>query len=304
METQARYLVVGSFVLLLLLGALLFVIWIGKSEFGTRNKLYDIIFQGTVTGLKEGGQVLYRGVPVGTVQTVVINPNNIEEILVRVSLNPDTPVRVDTQASLEMQGITGIAFVQLRGGSPQSPSLEAKPGELYPIIPSQPSKLEEIVEAAPKLLKNLNNLTEHLDLLFNVEARDNIHSILANLQEITQAFAQKSESIELLIDKANAAFEGMAELSQRYSVVAQTLEKEIIPLSQSAQTFFQESKEFLAENKQPLNIFLTTGLYEVSNVTSELRRTLESINRIAVGIERNPWVFLFGSEEKGYVLQD
>lgn len=304
METQARYLVVGSFVVLLLLGALLFVIWIGKSEFSSRDKIYDIYFQGSVTGLKEGGQVLYRGVPVGTVQFVKINPKNIEEILVRVSLDPDTPVRGDTQATLEMQGITGIAFVQLKGGSPQSPALETKPGESYPIIPSQPSRLEEIVEAAPKLLKNLNSLTEHLDLLFNVEARDNIHSILANLQEITQAFAQKSESIEQLIDKANEAFEGMTELSQKYSVVAQTLEKEIVPLSQSAQNFFQESKEFLAENRQPLNIFLTSGLYEVSNVTSELRRTLESINRIAVGIERNPWVFLFGSEDKGYVLQD
>lgn len=302
METQARYLVVGSFVLILLLGTLAFVTWIGKNEFGTQNKIYDIYFQGSVTGLKEGAQVLYRGVPVGTVQSVIIDPKNIEKIRVRISLKETTPIRLDTQASLEMQGITGIAFVQLTGGSPSSPPLKKIPGEPYPIISSQPSKLQEIFEAIPKLLQNLNTLSHNLDTLISGTNTENFTTILQNLTTLTHTLANNGQTIEDLLNKADTAFQEIAETSKYYRAFAKNLEHQIAPLSKKAEDFFQESREFLNLNKEPLNAFLTSGLYEFSNALAELRRTLGSINRLTIEVERDPLEFFFGSGDQGYVL--
>ncbi len=302
METQARYFAVGSFVLLLLLGALGFVLWMGKKEFGTTNKLYDIYFQGSVTGLKIGAQVLYRGVPVGSVQSIVIDPQNMEQIRVRANLLPTTPIRQDTEASLEMQGITGLAFVQLTGGSPQSPPLTTAPKNEYPIIPSKPSKIEEIFEAAPKLLQNLNKLAHDLDLVLTSANTQNVASILENLQRITHVFANKSDTIEHLLDRMDTAFKDVSETSKSFRSFTQTLQNEFIPLAENARDFFRESREFLDANKVPLQTFLTSGLYEFSNVMSEFRITLESINRLSLSLERDPWAFIFGTGDDGYAL--
>ncbi len=302
METQARYLTVGTFVLILLLGALGFVLWIGKKEFGGTNNLYDIYFQGSVTGLKLGAQVLYRGVAVGSVKSIVIDPKNIEQIRVRINLVPSTPIRKDTEASLEMQGITGIAFVQLTGGSPGSPPLTAILKDDYPIIPSKPSKIEEIFEAAPKLLQNLNKLSQDLDLLLNQKNTQNLASILENLKTLTQTFANKAHTIDQFLENADTAFKEISETSKSFRSFAQTLQDELLPLSRSARDFFQESRDFLNENKIPLQTFLTSGLYEFSNVMSEFRVTLESINRLSTNIERDPWAFIFGTGDDGYVL--
>jgi len=302
METQARYLTVGSFVLILLLGVLGFVLWMGKKEFSGRDNLYDIFFQGSVTGLKVGAQVLYRGVPVGSVQSIVIDPHNIEQIRVRVNLLPNTPIREDTVASLEMQGITGIAFVQLTSGSPNSPPLLSEFKNSYPIIHSKPSKIDEIFETAPRLLKTLNKLAHDLDLILNTNNIQNFSSVLENLKIFTQNFENKAQKIDQFLESADMAFREISETSKSFRTLAHTLQSELIPLSQSAHNFFQESSEFLDANKIPLQTFLTSGLYEFSNVMSEFRMTLESIKHLSTNLERDPWAFIFGTGDDGYVL--
>ena len=86
---------------------------------------YQIAFAGSVTGLQQGSQVRYRGVPVGRVADIRIDPQRVEWVLVTIEVERGTPIRQDTVASLEMQGVTGIAFVQLQGGTQASPPLVA-----------------------------------------------------------------------------------------------------------------------------------------------------------------------------------
>ncbi len=113
METQARYIIVGSFVLVTLLIGFLFVMWIGHSELTSEARTYDIYFEGSVTGLKEGSQVLYRGVPVGTVKSITIDLKNTDRVRVCIGVSPSTPIQEDTLATLEMQGITGLSLIHI-----------------------------------------------------------------------------------------------------------------------------------------------------------------------------------------------
>ena len=128
METRANYLLVGSFVLALTVGLIGFVIWLAKVQFDTQFSRYDIFFESSVTGLQVGGQVKYRGITVGEVTSISIDPTDVTRVLVTIEIEAGTPVRDDTVATLNLLSLTsGALFVQLAGGSNEAPALGSRP---------------------------------------------------------------------------------------------------------------------------------------------------------------------------------
>jgi phospholipid/cholesterol/gamma-HCH transport system substrate-binding protein len=122
---------------------------------------YEIAFSGSVSGLQRGGQVLYRGIPVGRVADIRIDPDDVETVLVAVEIDRETPIKSDTVATLESQGLTGIAYVQLRGGTKESARLDpdAKPP---PRIASRRSTMERVFESTPELLADALAVVDRL----------------------------------------------------------------------------------------------------------------------------------------------
>ena len=145
MEIRASYVVVGAVVLALLAGLVAFSLWLVDAGVDRNLARYEIAFAGSVSGLPEGGQVLYRGIPVGRVADIRIDPTNVENVLVTVEIDRETPIKEDTVATLEFQGLTGIAYVQLRGGTQQSARLDPN-AAAPPRIRSRPSTLERVFE--------------------------------------------------------------------------------------------------------------------------------------------------------------
>ena len=161
MEIRASYLLVGAAVLTLIAGLAAFSVWLVKADVDRQVARYEIAFEGAVSGLREGSQVLYRGIPVGQVAAIRIDPANVENVLVTVEIERGTPITVDTVATLEMQGITGIAYVQLRGGTQASARLDPD-AEPPPRIPSRRSALERVFESTPELLGRALALADRL----------------------------------------------------------------------------------------------------------------------------------------------
>ena len=114
METRASYVLVGSFVLGLVAAAVIFVLWIGRGDGGRNLVSYKVHFTGAVTGLAPGAAVRYRGINKGEVRAVNILPDRDDVIEVTIRVDADTPLYTDTVASLEVQGLTGSPFVQLK----------------------------------------------------------------------------------------------------------------------------------------------------------------------------------------------
>lgn len=199
METRASYTIVGAFVLTFIIGIVLAVVWLADVEFDTENQRYSIYFDGTVTGLKTGNPVRYRGIPVGIVTQMEINPDNVEQVRVTIEVNAETPIKEDASASLEFQGLTGVAFVQLSGGTNDAPTLRAKPGEKYPVIPSTPSQLEELFEKAPELLNRFIGLVDRANEILSTANQRNVGQILTNLSQFTGALAESSGDIQRLL---------------------------------------------------------------------------------------------------------
>ena len=137
METRASYLIVGSFVLALGAALVGFALWLTQDQLNAAVARYDIRFSGSVSGLQVGSNVSFRGVPVGEVSAVSIDPSDIERVLVTIEIPDTVPVLEGTFATLQLQGITGAVAVLLSGGTQGGAALQALAGQDNPEIPSR-----------------------------------------------------------------------------------------------------------------------------------------------------------------------
>jgi phospholipid/cholesterol/gamma-HCH transport system substrate-binding protein len=169
MEEKVNFAVVGVFVLVLGTALIGGVLWLSSGRsYGTSYNIYQTYMQESVAGLNLNASVRYRGVEVGRVQKIALAPGNVEQVQVTLAIESGTPIKVDTVAVLSTQGLTGIAFVDLTGGSRGSPELKAEPGAPYPVISTGPSlmvRLDASLIDAARTLKNAARLSEELPQL-------------------------------------------------------------------------------------------------------------------------------------------
>ena len=148
METKANYVLIGAFTILVTLFLLLFALWAAKFSSDRNCREYQVIFTEPVTGLTEGGSVHYNGIAVGTVDKLSLDRNDARKVVALLKLKADAPIKVDTRAKLSQQGITGVPFIQLTGGSPGAARLEPTANSEIPIIRTEPSALQNIADTA------------------------------------------------------------------------------------------------------------------------------------------------------------
>ena len=160
METDKRYFLEGLFIIGLSLAAALFFVWLANT--GRRDDVvYRIHFGESVSGLALGDPVKYRGVDVGMVKAMVIDPDDPRQVQVDVRLRKQAPVKTDTKASLKLKGITGVVFIELNGGSPDAPTLvSSTPEGAIPEIPSEKSSLASLMDQLPKVVEKFSAIED------------------------------------------------------------------------------------------------------------------------------------------------
>jgi len=158
MEADKRYFIEGLFILGLSLAVALGFVWLSRS--GHRDDVvYRIRFAESVSGLSPGEPVKFRGVDVGAVQTMSLDPANPRLVQVDVKLHKNTPVKTDTKASLKLKGITGTVFVELDGGDAAAKTLlAATPEGQIPEIPSEKSNLTTLLDQLPQVIQKFSAL--------------------------------------------------------------------------------------------------------------------------------------------------
>jgi phospholipid/cholesterol/gamma-HCH transport system substrate-binding protein len=321
MEIRASYLLVGAVVLALVAGLAAFSIWLVKADIDRQADAYRIAFAGSVTGLQQGSQVRYRGVPVGRVTGIRIDPANVENVLVTVELEHGTPIRQDTTARLEMQGITGIAFVQLRGGTQASPPLEAAGDGVPPLIASSPSTLERLFESTPDLLVSALTLVEQANRLLNEENLRALTKSLQNIETVTADLARHGGDFDGVLTEARDAARNVggvsgelgelardlrqltAKVDQQTDGVGDELSATLVATRQAASTLQRaagELDELVGELRQPLGDFAATGLYDFTQLVGETRQLIAALTRITKEFERDPAGFIIGGNRSGF----
>lgn len=173
METDRHYFFEGLFLIGFSIAIAVVVVWLGKS--GSRDDvLYRIHFTESVSGMSIGDLVKYHGVDVGSVKAMALGPDDPRQVEVDVTLRKDAPVKSDTKAMLKMKGITGVVYIELSGGNPESPGLlTVTPQGQVPEIPSERSSFSEIVDKLPKLIEKFSAVG------------DKAKTVLAEVAEVT-----------------------------------------------------------------------------------------------------------------------
>ncbi|MFN3169682.1 MAG: MlaD family protein [Hyphomicrobiales bacterium] len=212
METRANHIVIGLFALAVIAAGMAFIYWV--AEIGGQENTAEVIFQfnGPVNGLSPGSPVLFNGIQVGEVRTLSLNPNNPQEALALAVVEGDTPIRTDTDASLGITGITGTAFVALRGGSMDEPAVLDPDTPV--IIEAQVSAVQDLIDGARNVLGRADDAMQTIEnfLLVNEPF---ITQTIADINEVTSAVASQSDNIELLMEGVGSIASEISGLSGR-----------------------------------------------------------------------------------------
>jgi phospholipid/cholesterol/gamma-HCH transport system substrate-binding protein len=308
METRARHIAVGAFVLVLVICGGLFAIWIAKFSGQVTFVPYFTRFSGSVSQLRVDTTVLFGGIPVGHVTDVRIDPENSELARVDFVVRDGTPIRTDSQSTIEIQSIAGGVGLQISRGTSGSgllaPGLEVKGGF---------SPLERLVSQAPNLLNKLTVIADNLNAMLSVQNRDAMTETLSNLRDLSVNLNSHQDQINSLLDNGNTAVSNFSAAGASLRNLADQLNKSAGAMTgdarEAVKSFQQMSLAFkntadqlngvIIDNRGPLKQFTGSALYEATDLIAQLRELAGSMARISEEIERDPARFFLSDRNKG-----
>lgn len=187
METRARFILIGFFVLGVIAAGFVFVYWLNYAGGLRAQTTYLIRFENSVPGLRPGSSVLFNGIRVGEVTSLRLNPDDPKEVTALISVERGTPIRTDTQVGVYTQGLMGSPTIALHGGSPAAPALTSVDGQ-PPKLRADPEESQDVMQAARGVLRRLDTvLTENAEPLRNT---------IANLNTFADALARNSDRLD------------------------------------------------------------------------------------------------------------
>lgn len=300
METRANYVLIGAFTLAAAAFMLLFGLWAAKYTSDKDWRLYDVIFDEAVTGLTEGGSVQYNGISVGSVDELSLAPDDPRKVVARVKLRATTPVKVDTFAKLSFTGLTGTAFIQLTGGSPNAALLVGN-GDAVPVIRTEASALQNIAETA-------NRLVARLDRVLSDENIKNIQGTLDNIESATGALASQREDLSALVVNARIASEKLSTTLDTTNTAIADVDRELVAklpglIAKLDSTLNRldsaagNADKLLSENRGAINSFTQDGLSQLGPTMEELRALVRDLRKISARLDDNPAGYVLGRQK-------
>lgn len=300
-----NYPLVGLFVLVL--GAALIggVLWLASG--GAFQKNYDLylaIEDESVAGLNLNAPVKYNGVDVGKVRDIQLDPVNPERVNLLFAIERGTPIKVDTVAVLKVQGLTGIAYVELSGGARDAPPLRALPGHAYPEIRTKPSLSARLENILTSVLAKLDSTSSSLNAILSDDNKAALRSALADIAAVSRTIAARKGSIDTGIASAAQTFENSSRITAQAGPVieqigrsASAIEKmgnEVARTSASAGKTVESVGTNVSGVGADVKRFTAETLPQLERVLGELGALTTSLRRLSEQTERDPRGLLFG----------
>jgi phospholipid/cholesterol/gamma-HCH transport system substrate-binding protein len=286
METKANYVAVGAFVLACVIGLVVTIMWLAGVQYAQEYSYYEANFKGPVTGLGKGTVTRYNGIDVGRIADLHFDPNDPQKVIVLLQVQPNLNIRDDSIASIDSQGITGGAYVEISGGTAGSPLLTAHPGQKYPVIRTKQSGLLQLEQSAPEVVAKLNVAATRINDLLNDNNRRAIAHVLANLDETTEIIARHSADIDGILKNTN---EATANLNKASANLQPTLDHVDLTVTKFGKVA-TDADSFINGD----------GLAQLSSLIGDLRRLVTNLNKFSDQLNRTPTSLLFGDRRKGY----
>ena len=293
-----NYALVGAFVLTL--GTLLVagILWLASG--GAWQKKYDVylaVEDESVAGLNLNAPVKYNGVDVGKVQAIHLDAATPKKVNLLFAIERGTPIKEDTIAILKTQGLTGIAYVELSGGSVASPLLLAKAGASYPVIQTSPSLYARLDNVLSRVLVKLDSTSTNLNAFLSKDNQAAFQAILANVAVVTRTLADRKDSLNAgLVDGART-LKNTAKASARLDDLAERLGRSADAIGQMGTEVAQTSQragKTIDTVGSDVKRFSTETLPEFERLLGELDNLSRALKLLTDQTRRDPSGLIFG----------
>ncbi len=279
MGSNANYVLVGAFVLLFTAGLLGFAWWLARHGGQEAYDYYQVYMTESVAGLSTDAAVKYRGVDVGSVAEMDLDPDNPEQVRLVLKIKKGTPVKTDTRATLRFYGITGLAFIELKGSSRDAPRLEAE-GDRMPVIPTTPSTFTRLDDALSELAQKSGRVLDKVDLLLSERNLNNVADLIQDSRDMVRGLRRLAEGLDARLDdlrrlvrkgiemeeKVTAAFADVSEASLDVERLSESLQETYVKLGEQAGRLLAQGEE------------LSRALYDdLDLLLQELQLTVETL---------------------------
>ena len=295
METRANYALMGVFTLAVIAAAFGFVLWFSGAEKPGGRTTYKIIFTGSISGLSDGGVVLFNGVRVGAVTKIDLVPQDPSRVFALIEVDAKVPVRTDTRARLEYTGFTGVASVALTGGALDAPPLPATQGPA--VIVADRSEYQDLVETARRVATQASDFFTKTNRLID----DNSASITAsvkNAEKFSDALAANSDGLKDFMGAIADVGKSIRPLTAKLDTLAgdadNVVKGDVAAAAKSIKKAADDLDLRMKEIAANINHFSGSGLRQYEALAVDGRKTLEQLNQAVRSLENNPQQFLFG----------
>jgi phospholipid/cholesterol/gamma-HCH transport system substrate-binding protein len=296
MERNANYAVVGLISAILFAGLVVFVVWLAGNGFSRNLDVYNILFHGPVRGLSNGGEVHFNGIKVGEVNHVFLDPKNSTMVIAQVRISPDVPIRSDSVASLEPQGITGVNYIQISAGTPSKPLLKTvTPEGQTPTIPARGDALSGILAGGGDIVQRAVEALDRVNRVLNDQNIKSLGDTLTNIRVVTDELRERKAIIadaQKTVVDADVAVAQVRDLAKSSDTLVNGDGKRAIAKLADAATEIEGAAKGvhgMVDNlKGPTTRFATDGLPQLSDAILSLQRATEHLDEVAGEIHNDP----------------
>jgi phospholipid/cholesterol/gamma-HCH transport system substrate-binding protein len=281
MENKAHALVAGTFVLALMALLVAMAVWLTRDS-GERH-LYDISTAQAISGLQAQAGVRFRGVPVGKVESIGFDPANKGHVLVRISVDANTPITRSTFATITAQGVTGLGFIQLDDDAPEAARLAANDAN-PPQIPLRPGVVDLLLQQSATLLGQIQQVSVGLTRLVSPDNQ-------ASVQTAVSQIGAAAGSVTELANALRPTLASLPALSRQSSLTMQSLQTSASDISAAATQMGDASTSLV----RTIDTFGTATLPKLGEVANETMLTMRQLRRTVSAVNENPQALIFGS---------
>jgi len=306
MEREANYAAVGAFVLIVALLGALFVYWYSDTREHREYNRYEIYFTGSVSGLANGGAVRYLGVGVGRVYDMRVDPRDSSRVEVIVDIDSRTPISANTVAELNLQGITGLLYIDLLEDRSNKRIAPAVPGLKYPVIRSAPSRFDVFLAGLPELVAAAGTLVQRASSLLSDDNLAAVATTLGNLRKASATLPQTLHDLNALIAELRGAGAELTAAAHSAHGVIEASAPDMRATVQRMHTIADNLSDLsvqldklIAENRQDVRAFTRTGLPEIERFVREGRAAAQDIRALASSLRENPAQLLYEPQPRG-----
>jgi phospholipid/cholesterol/gamma-HCH transport system substrate-binding protein len=301
METKANFVLIGAVTILGILGLLGLLVWFSKVEIDRQYAQYEILFE-SVSGLGMAGDVRYNGLSVGQVVGLALDADDPSKVRVRIEVAAGTPIKTDTTAQLNSQGVTGVGYVALSGGSPEAALLrDPENPDDVPLITAERSVVQALTEDAPDLVSEAVTAIKEVRSFLGTENQTAVANVLQNLET---ASGKLEQALTDFSEISQTVSEGTAEISKftgRLDEIGETIQTtllkvnetldiakvsiaEVEPTMQSATEAFTTAEKtignvdsFVQTRVPQIADELSAAIRSIDTATNELRVQLDTV---------------------------